>query len=130
MKNTHNKSESEILRQKAEDLLKKKSPTTVSALSEAETLKLIHELEVHQFELVIQNEELKLHQVELEIQNNELTLANEQAETDAKKYTELYDFAPSGYFTLSKDGTIVEVNIIGATMLGKDRSKLKSNRFG
>ena len=130
MKNTHNKSDSEILRQKAEDLLKKKSPTTVSALSEAETLKLIHELEVHQFELVIQNEELKLHQVELEIQNNELTLANEQAETDAKKYTELYDFAPSGYFTLSKDGTIVEVNIIGATMLGKDRSKLKSSRFG
>jgi len=130
MKNTHNKSESEILRQKAEELLKKKSPTTVSALSEAETLKLIHELEVHQFELVIQNEELKLHQVELEIQNNELTLANEQAETDAKKYTELYDFAPSGYFTLSKDGTIIEVNISGATMLGKDRSKLKSNRFG
>ena len=130
MKNTHNKSESEILRQKAEDLRKKKSPTTVSALSEAETLKLIHELEVHQFELVIQNEELKLHQVELEIQNNELTLANEQAETDAKKYTELYDFAPSGYFTLSKDGTIIEVNISGATMLGKDRSKLKSNRFG
>ena len=116
MKNTHNKSESETLRQKAESLLKKKTPTTVSSLSEAQTLKLIYELQVHQ--------------IELEMQNKELSCAKEKAETDANKYAELYDFAPSGYFTLSKDGTITEANISGATMLGKDRSQLSDNRFG
>jgi hypothetical protein len=54
--------------------------------SEVTTLKLIHELEVHQ--------------IELEMQNEELLLAKEQAEQAIK----LYDYAPSGYFTLSQDG--------------------------
>jgi len=117
MKNTDNKSESEILRKKAEELLKKKSPATVSSLSENETMKLIHELEVHQ--------------IELEMQNEALVFAKEQQLKSANdKYVELYDFAPSGYFTLSYEGTIIKVNFHGARMLGKDRSQLKDNRFG
>ena len=130
MKNTFDHSNSEILRQQAEELLKKKLPKTVSSLSESDTLKLIHELEVHQFELVIQNESLSLHQLELEMQNKELLHAKEKAETDAKKYAELYDFAPAGYFTLSHEGTVTEVNFSGATMLGKARAQLTDNRFG
>ena len=102
-----NKSAPAILRQKAEELLKKKPLKTGSQLSEAEMLKLIHELEVHQ--------------IELEMQNEELMLANEQAEFATKKYTELYDFAPSGYFTLSKEGKIIELNLCGSQMLGKER---------
>ena len=82
---------------------------------ESKTLELIHELEVHQGELEMLNEEL---------------LAKEQIAKDAAdKYAELYDSAPLGYFTLSNEGTIIEVNISGATMLGKDRPQLKSNRF-
>jgi PAS domain-containing protein len=96
MKNTHNKSESEILRQKAEELLKLKSTRMVSQLSEIEILKLMHELDVHQ--------------IELEIQNDELNLANEQIKVAAEKYTELYEFAPIGYFTLSREGKIIELN--------------------
>jgi PAS domain S-box-containing protein len=42
----------------------------------------------------------------------------------------LYDFAPSGYFTLSKKGGIIELNLSGAKMLGKDRQHLKSSLFG
>ena len=86
MKDTHHKAEAEILRQKAEEFRKKKSPTTVSHLSESETLKLIYELEVIQIERKMQNEALELHHVELKIQNEQLLYAREKAETEAQKY--------------------------------------------
>jgi len=105
------------LRQKAEDQLKKKSSETTFLPSEADVLKLIHELEVHQ--------------IELELQNEELLLAKEKAAGLAtEKYIELYDFAPSGYFTLSKEGNIIELNLYGSQMLGKERSQLENSRFG
>ncbi|MFZ4572564.1 MAG: PAS domain-containing protein [Bacteroidales bacterium] len=120
MKDTHTKSASETLREKAEDLLKKKpvSHSTHQLLNslDAETLKLIHELEVHQFEL--------------ELQNEDLLKSRYAAHAAAEKYTALYDLAPSGYFTLSTDGTILELNPSGATMLGKNRPNLKASRFG
>ena len=116
MKNTHNKSDSELLRQKAEDLLKKKSAGTASPFSEVESIRLIHELEVHQ--------------VELEMQNEELQRARAIAEVANDKYIRLYDFAPSGYFTLSDKGEIIELNLSGAKMLGKDRQHLKNSLFG
>jgi len=112
-----NTSEAPILRKRAEKLLKKKPSRPSLQLSKADVLKLIHELEVHQ--------------IELELQNEELLLAKEKAaELATKKYIELYDFAPSGYFTLSKEGDIIELNLYGSQMLGKERSRLKNNRFG
>ena len=99
--------ESEILRQRAEELLNMKLSKSGSQLSEAETQKLIHELEVHQ--------------IELEIQNEELILAKKQAADNSEKYIELYDFAPSGYFTLTRKGEILQLNLLGAKMLGKER---------
>ena len=71
-----------------------------------------------------------MHQVELELQNEELIRANENAEIATEKYAELYNFAPTGYFTLSKEGKIKELNIAGAKMLGKNRSELKNRMFG
>ncbi len=117
LKNTQKKSKAEILRQKAEVLLKKQGVKSGSQLSEIDTLKLIHELEVHQ--------------IELEMQNEELLLAKERAaELASEKYIELYDFAPTGYFTLSKEGEIIELNYSGAEMLDKKRQRLKNSRFG
>ena len=105
------------LRQQAEDLLKNKSPEPVAPISEADTLKLIHELQVHQ--------------IELEMQHEELMLAKEQIVKAANnKYVELYDFAPSGYFTLSREGKIIGLNLTGASMLGKERSILKNSSLG
>jgi len=107
---------STVLRQQAEKRLKKKAITTSPLLSEAEALKLIHELQVYQ--------------VELEMQNTELERAKTQITQDAaRKYTELYDFAPAGYFTLSREGKIKKINISGAAMLGKDRSRLRDKLF-
>jgi len=105
-----------ILRQKAEEMLKKKGTKAGSQLSEGETLKLFHELEVYQ--------------IELEMQNEELMLIKSAAQEAADKYSALYDFAPSGYFTLSKDGEIIELNLCGANMLGKERSRFKNSQFG
>lgn len=66
--------------------------------------------------------ELQVHQVELEIQNEELRLAREEKEAGLERYTELYDFAPVGYFTLDGIGTIRQVNLSGAAMLGVERA--------
>ena len=91
------------------------STKSVSQLSEAEIHKLLHELQVHQ--------------IELELQNKELILANKKIENVSEKYIELYDFSPSGYFTLSALGEIVQLNLCGAKMLGNDRSRLKDRLF-
>ena len=70
-----------------------------------------------------------MHQIELEMQNEELILAKEQAAIASGQYVELYDFAPSGYFTLTPKGEIIQLNLAGAAMLGKTRSQLKNRLF-
>ena len=114
-KNDHT-TDAASLRQKAEAQLKKQQSKTASVSSEAGMLKLIHELEVHQ--------------IELEMQNDELVIAKEKAEIAKEKYTELYDFAPSGYLSLSKEGKITELNFAAAKMLGKERLRLKNSSLG
>ena len=101
------------LRAQAEAKLseRKKSPA-----NETDTLRLIHELEVHQ--------------IELEMQNEELIRAQAEAQTLLNQYTELYDFAPVGYCTLMRDGTIQRVNLAGERLFGMQRSKLLKRRFG
>jgi PAS domain S-box-containing protein len=64
------------------------------------------------------------------MQNEELKQAKEKAELAEKKYTELYDFAPSGYLTLTKEGEITELNISAEHLLGKERSHLIKSSFG
>ena len=109
------KSKSEALRRKAEDSLEKNISNNYTTHLEGDYLKLIHELQVHQ--------------VELELQNEELIQATERAETVSDKYSELYDFAPIGYFTLSREGYINELNLMGASMLNKERSELVNRMF-
>jgi PAS domain S-box-containing protein len=115
MKNSGHRTEAETLRAKAEELMKMKPSKADSSLSLIETVKLIHELEVHQ--------------IELELENNELILARSSSQEVAEKYTELYDLAPSGYFTVSPEGEVLNVNLCGAQMLGKERSLLPGSRF-
>lgn len=114
-KQPNNLTDAALLRKKAEDHLKKLAPKKDSFLSEAEMLKLIHELEVHQ--------------IELEMQNLELLAAKESAERLEEKFEELYDFAPTGYLTLSKKGEITALNFAAAKMLGKERSLLINKSF-
>jgi len=116
MAKTDSNPELKLLRQKAEKILKEVTGDPKLLLSKVETLKLTHELETYKIELGIQNDEL-LH-------------AKEQAEFTAEKYAALFDFAPTGYFTLSLDGSIIDLNLKGASMLGFDRSSLQNSLLG
>ncbi|MBN1432325.1 MAG: PAS domain S-box protein [Methanomicrobiaceae archaeon] len=73
--------------------------------------------------------ELQVHQIELEIQNEELIQARAEIEEGLQKYTGLYDFAPVGYFTLDNSGTILNINLTGAALLGRERSLLIGRKF-
>ncbi len=73
--------------------------------------------------------ELDVHQIELELQNTELRNARDELEVLLDQYTELYDFAPVGYFTLAADGIIRLANLTGATMVGIGRSNLIGRSF-
>ncbi len=103
------------LRRRAEKKLKKQRPTTGQAQGNASTPRLIQELQIHQ--------------IELELQNTELQRTRIEAEKALEKYTELYDFAPVGYFSIDQQGLIQEVNLMGAALLGAVRSLLMQKRL-
>jgi two-component system, NarL family, sensor histidine kinase DegS len=74
-------------------------------------------------------QELQIQQIELELQNEELRQSMAQVEAGLEKYSDLYDLAPVGYFSLDEQGKIMEVNLTGAGYLGKGRAQLIGRRF-
>lgn len=73
--------------------------------------------------------ELQVHQIELEMQNDELRRAQLSMEESRDRYVDFYDFAPIGYIILSREGLIDEINLAGATLLGGERGKLLRHSF-
>ena len=87
----------------------------ISNASEPDPKRLIHDLQVHQ--------------VQLEMQNRELREAQELLEESRSRYADLYDFAPVGYCTFDSEGRIREINLTGAAMLGAPREAILDRPF-
>ncbi|MDD5170674.1 MAG: PAS domain S-box protein, partial [Syntrophales bacterium] len=68
--------------------------------------------------------ELQVQRAELELMNEELQKANIIIEEGLRNYADLYDFAPVGYFSWDRRGTIIEANRTGAGLLGIERRLL------
>lgn len=81
-----------------------------SPLTAAASLKLLHELQVHQ--------------VELDIQEEELRRAVADLETALFRQIQLHDSAPAGFFSVDRSTVLSELNRTGAQMLGFDRDVL------
>jgi PAS domain S-box-containing protein len=103
------------LRQRAEEQLRM-TKHEVAAMSTTGVQQLVHELQVHQVEMEMQNEELRRAQVALEVARD--------------RYADLYEFSPVGVLTLDAQGRIMEANLMAATLLGLTRNKLMGQVFG
>jgi len=101
------------LRRRAEARMKELPQPTPGGY--ADDARLVHELQVHQIELEMQQEELKA--------------AYDEADALREHYADIYDFAPVGYFTLDPLGTIIDLNLAGAILLGIKRSQKGRYRF-
>ena len=101
----------EILRQKAEALLRNNDSHSDLSFLTCETLELIHELEVHRLELELQNEELM------------------KSQALAQDAVDLYNYAPNGYFTLSPSAEIIDLNNTGADLLKTGKAELIGSSF-
>jgi len=82
---------------------------------DAISAQLMHELQVYQIELEMQNEALRQSRLELEKSRD--------------RYLNLHDFAPIGLLTLTPEAIIAEINFAAAVLLGKERQKLLNRSF-
>jgi PAS domain S-box-containing protein len=99
----------DALRTLAEEMVGKKTDSRISVAHE-EVNGLIHELQVHQAELELQNEELRGLQNDLEKSRN--------------RYYELFDSAPVGYIIIDAHYTIIEINSTALEQLGRPRQEM------
>lgn len=102
------------LRQQAEELIDQ-TPSQFSATSLEDVQRLLHELQIYQTELELQNDELRRTQLEL--------IASRD------RFSDLYDFAPVGYLTVSSKGQVIAANLVAAELLQVTRKKLVGSFF-
>lgn len=108
----------------------------VEKLSKDQLLKEIRSLQSKSHALQSENDrtdmilhELQVHQIELEMQNRALREAQQQLEETRDSYADLYDFAPVNYLSFDEKGYIRNINLTGASLLGKVRANIIDRPF-
>lgn len=81
-------------------------------------------LELKHEQLTTLVHELEVHQIELEMQNDELHRSHAALAMARDRYSDLFDYAPVGYFILDPKSRIVRANLTSGELLGVDRSEL------
>ena len=113
---THPPDAAAEFRRQAEARWQERQSDSTPPRTDADARRLLHELEVHQ--------------IELEMQNADLERARDELEAALERITDLYDFAPVGYLTLDPEGVVREANLAAAGLLGIARSALAKRQFG
>lgn len=125
---THQPRGHERLRADAEERLRQGSaPPTRGWTLSADALELLHRLAStpdSAGEALKLLHELQTHQVELDLQYGQLEANEQELVQERDRYKTLFDFAPTGYFTLGLDGRVTEANLAGAELLGVARDSL------
>src|SRR4051812_40243576 len=73
--------------------------------------------------------ELKARQVELENKNEDLKQIAATLRDLTKRYSDHYELAPNGYFTINSHGIIQELNLRSCSYLKISRSKALGTAF-
>jgi PAS domain S-box-containing protein len=115
-KDNRPKQAAELRRQAEAKLSERQKKAAAPPMAESDTQRMVHQQEVYQ--------------IELEMQNEELLQSCAQVEAGLRLYTDLYDFAPVGYLSLARDGAIHKINLAVANLLGVERGALINRRFG
>ncbi len=98
------------LRRRAEEVLQGQLTNPEVPVSELDAVRMVHELQVHQ--------------TELEMQNEELISSRTALEAALGRFTDFYEFSPVGNFSIDRDGVLLRTNMAGARILGVDRIHL------
>ena len=106
------------LRKQAEQLADQQRQAVPPPLSSEEVVRQLHELQVSQIELEMQNAAL----AELEQLKNEF-------ESSRDRYAQLYEQAPVSYFSLAREGVITRANVAACGLLRREKSHLLGRRF-
>ena len=106
------------LRKPAEQLADQQRQAVPPPLSSEEVVRQLHELQVSQIELEMQNAAL----AELEQLKNEF-------ESSRDRYAQLYEQAPVSYFSLAREGVITRANVAACGLLRREKSHLLGRRF-
>src|SRR5499427_5712353 len=98
-------------RRSAQEISDELKQLAARSSDDRDRLSLLHEVQVYQEELTVQNEQL--------------TRAQMMLEETRDHYIELYDYAPNGYLSLDPHGLIRRINLTGAALIGKPRQAIE-----
>ena len=76
-----------------------------------------------------QRHERRAGQIDMKLENESLRASSLEIEAVLNRLADFYDFADAGFFTLARDGRIVETNFAGASLIGQERSRLAGKNF-